>query len=173
MAGDCSKVVRSAVEAFGGIDSLVNNAGVIEPMSLLANVDAQEWMKSWAINLLGPLMLTRQALPHIKSRRGCIINVSSGAATRSIRGWGAYSTAKAALDHFAQILADEEKDVTCIGVRPGVVDTAMQETIVGEGGAGMPPDEHAKFVKQKAEGRLLSPEKPAERDSCIGTRGPA
>jgi NAD(P)-dependent dehydrogenase (short-subunit alcohol dehydrogenase family) len=171
-AEDCSRLVRTTIEAFGSIDSLVNNAGVIQPMSLITNVDIQGWMESWEINFFGPLMLSQLAIPYIKHRRGRIVNVSSGAAKRAVLGWGAYSTAKAALDHLTLILAAEEKDITCVGVRPGVVDTAMQEMIVGQGGEGMPIEEHAKFVKQKAEGRLLPVEKPAQAIAALAITAP-
>jgi len=77
-----------------------------------------------------------------------------------IQGWGAYCTAKAAVNHFTRVLAEEEPDVTAIAFRPGVVDTAMQAQIRREGASGMPKEAYARFVDYHEQGDLLPPEVP-------------
>ena len=158
---DCQQAVDRAVDQFGQIDALINNAGVIEPIAPLASGDPEAWGQNLAVNLLGPVMLTQAALPHLRQRHGHVINISSGAAIKVIPGWAAYCSAKAALNHFTRMLAVEEPDITAIAFRPGIVDTTMQATIRTEGAEGMPEDDHARFVRFYEEGELLPPEVPA------------
>jgi NAD(P)-dependent dehydrogenase (short-subunit alcohol dehydrogenase family) len=117
-------------------------------------------------------MLSQMSLPHLREVEGRVVNISSGAAQRAIRGWAAYSTAKAALDHLTLILAAEQKGVASVGLRPGVVDTQMQVEIVERGGAGMPQDEHQKFVKQKQDGKLIDPALPGRAAAALALHAP-
>lgn len=154
----CNKAIAEAVQHFGRLDALVNNAGIIEPIEPLSEADLQAWEANWRINLLGPLMLVRATLPHLRETKGRVVNVSSGAAVKVVRSWGAYSTAKAALNHFNRFLAEEEPNITAIAFRPGVVDTSMQSTI--RGSSKMQPDDHTFFMDLHNDGELLPPELP-------------
>jgi NAD(P)-dependent dehydrogenase (short-subunit alcohol dehydrogenase family) len=158
---DCERVVIEAVRRFGQIDAVVNNAGVLGPMAPIAEADPEAWETNWAINVLGPIVMSRSALPHLRSRGGRVLNVSSGAAINVIPGWGAYCVAKAALNHFTRVLAVEEPDVTSLSFRPGVVDTDMQATIRSSGAGWMPEEVYDRFVRYYTEGELLPPEVPA------------
>ncbi|MGD8624131.1 MAG: SDR family NAD(P)-dependent oxidoreductase [Anaerolineae bacterium] len=159
-AGDCERVVAGTVERFGRLDALVNNAGILEPIAPLAEMEAGAWEKNWAVNVLGPALMIRQALPHLRKRQGRILNVSSGAAVHAIPGWSAYCLAKAAINHLGRMLAAEEPEVTTLAFRPGVVDTAMQATIRRDGAQGMPGEDHERFVRYHQQGELLPPEAP-------------
>jgi NAD(P)-dependent dehydrogenase (short-subunit alcohol dehydrogenase family) len=159
-AGDCERVVAGTVERFGRLDALVNNAGILEPIAPLAEMEAGAWEKNWAVNVLGPALMIRQALPHLRARQGRILNVSSGAAVHAISGWSAYCLAKAAINHLGRMLAAEEPEVTAIAFRPGVVDTDMQATIRRDGARGMPGEVHDRFVHYHQQGELLPPEAP-------------
>jgi NAD(P)-dependent dehydrogenase (short-subunit alcohol dehydrogenase family) len=159
-AADCQRIVAEAIETFGRLDALVNNAGVIGPLAPIADGDAQAWQENLTTNVLGPFMLTQAALPHLRQRQGRVINVSSGAAIKVISGWGAYCVSKAALNHFTRVLAEEEPEITTLSFRPGVVDTAMQITIRREGAEGMPAESYAEFIRYHEEGKLLPPEVP-------------
>jgi NAD(P)-dependent dehydrogenase (short-subunit alcohol dehydrogenase family) len=169
---DCRRAVHESVERFGGLDAVVNNAGAIQPIAQIADVDIEHWVLNWRVNFLGPLMLCQLCLPYLRESQGRVVNISSGAAQRAIRGWAAYSTAKAALDHLTLILAAEMKDVVSVGLRPGVVDTQMQVEIVQRGGAGMPQDEHQKFVKQKQDGKLIDPAFPGQAVAALALYAP-
>jgi NAD(P)-dependent dehydrogenase (short-subunit alcohol dehydrogenase family) len=160
VAADCRRAVAEAVERYGGLDAVVNNAGVLEPIAPIAEGDPQAWEENLRINVLGPVLVTQAALPHLRQRQGRVLNVSSGAALHVIPGWAAYSASKAAVNHFTRALAVEEPEVTAIAFRPGVVDTAMQATIRAEGRRGMPEEEYARFVHYYQEGELLPPEVP-------------
>jgi NAD(P)-dependent dehydrogenase (short-subunit alcohol dehydrogenase family) len=158
---DCQRLIAEAAQTFGGVDAVVNSAGTIRPIARIADADPRAWQENWAVNLLGPVQLTRAALPLLRQTHGRVIHVSSGAAIKVIQGWAAYCTAKAALNHFSRLLAEEEPEITSIAFRPGVVETAMQAVIRHEGAESMLDEEHARFVREHEEGILLPPEVPA------------
>ncbi len=160
VAGDCWRAVEETVEHFGQLDGLVNNAGMIGPIAPIDRWDPEAWQENWATNVLGPVLLTQAALPHLRSCAGRVINVSSGAAVNVISGWAAFCAAKAALNHWTRALAKEEPDITAIAFRPGVVDTAMQAAIRREGAEAMPEEVYNRFVRYFEEGELLPPEVP-------------
>ncbi len=159
-AAVCRAVVQAAVERFGRLDALVNNAGILQPIAPVATADPEAWAANIAVNLLGPFALTHYALPYLRQSRGRLINVSSGAAESVTQGWSAYSAAKAALNHFTRVLAAEEPHIVAISLRPGVVDTAMQQAIREDGAQGMAPDSHQRFRQYHERGELLPPEAP-------------
>lgn len=80
------EVVAAAVGTFGGIDVLVNNAGVMDSMSATADVTDAEWERVLRINLTAPFLLTRAALPHmIAAGGGAIVNTASEARCAAAR----------------------------------------------------------------------------------------
>lgn len=161
------KIIAQALGHYGKIDSLVNNSGIIEPIAPLSKADPEAWRANLEVNLLSVVMLTQRAIPHLRETNGTIISISSGAATRVIPGWGAYSLAKAGINHFTAFLAVEEPAITSLAIRPGVVDTSMQKEIRELGGAGMPESEHDKFVQLHEQGKLLAPELPGRAVACL------
>jgi NAD(P)-dependent dehydrogenase (short-subunit alcohol dehydrogenase family) len=117
------------MRAFGRLDILVNNAALVHPLGKVWETAPNAWEKLVEVNLLGPYLCARAVLPHMLERgSGRIINLSSGAADRNIKGLGAYSVSKAALERLSGILAAEVGDsgVVVTVLRPGVVDTPMQ-----------------------------------------------
>lgn len=154
----CHRLVEQTINHFGALDGLVNNAGIIEPIAAVSDGTPEAWERNLAINVLGPVTLTQAALPHLRPRAGRVVNVSSGAAVRPIPGWSAYCAAKAALNMFNSSLAVEEEAITAIAFRPGVIDTDMQVAIREQGATGMPPDEHARFLRFHQDGDLRPPE---------------
>ena len=159
---DGRKVVETALARLGRIDALVNNAGVLGPMARTQEADPDAWLDCIRVNLWGPFNLCRLCLPHLRKTRGRIVNVSSGAAAHPIYGAGAYCASKAALNLFTAVMATEEPDVACVAVRPGMVDTDMQDRLRGAAQKIMPPDQAGFYVAQKQENRLLSPDTPAQ-----------
>ena len=178
IAGDISdpttarRCVNAAMENFGRLDAAVNNAAIIEPIARLADVSAEAWRRLFDVNVLGAVLLTQAALPHLRERGGRVINVSSGAAVHAIRAWGAYCASKAALNMFNETLAAEEPQITAIALRPGVVDTPMQEVIRKWGADAMPPEDYAHFVSLHHERQLLPPEKPARAIAKLALYAP-
>lgn len=169
---ECQYLVDAAVSQFGRLDALVNNAGILHPIAPIADAEPLGWQENLGINLLGPVLLTQAALPHLRQRNGRAIHISSGAAINAIPGWGAYSVAKAGLNHFNKILAAEEPNITTLTVRPGVVDTEMQALIRNEGSGAMPPERYTYFVDLHRQGKLLPPEKPGRAVALLALHAP-
>lgn len=169
---DCRALVQQAVDHFGRIDALVNNAGVIDPIAPIAEADPAIWRQNFAVNILGPMMLTQAALPHLRQSAGRVINVSSGAAVNATTGWAAYCAAKAALNQFNTVLAVEESTLTAIAFRPGVVDTEMQVAIRREGGTGMSSTDYARFIQYYEQGELLPPQVPGVALAVLALHAP-
>jgi NAD(P)-dependent dehydrogenase (short-subunit alcohol dehydrogenase family) len=172
LEADCHEIVQQTLQAFGRIDGLVNNGGVIEPIGPIADTPPHEWERSWAVNVLGAVALIRLALPSLRQAGGRVINISSGAASNPIPGWGAYASAKAALDHLTRILAGEEPAVTAIAVRPGLVDTQMQITIRETGKGRMGESNYQRLSGAYQQGKLLPPEEPGKAIACLAMAAP-
>lgn len=136
-AGDASAmadVLAKTVDAFGGLDGLINNAGMIDPIARMEAAKAADWAHIFNINLVSPVALTQQALPHLRKRRGVVVNISSGAAHRPLEGWSAYCSTKAAFWMATQALHLEEgAHIDVYGASPGTVDTEMQVQIRASG----------------------------------------
>jgi 3-oxoacyl-[acyl-carrier protein] reductase len=123
-AGDWSRAVNEVVARWGGVDVLVNNAG-ISPRGTAESTGEELWDQVLAINLKGAWLGIKTTLPHLKARRGTIINIGSTRATRPMPGLCAYVTSKAGLLGLTRQVAAEslEVGVTCNMVAPGWVDT--------------------------------------------------
>lgn len=120
--------VAQVAERFGPVSALVNNAGIIDPVGLMHETDAADWMRLIQINIGGAMQATRAVLPSMLARsRGVIVNLSSGAAHTAIDGWSAYCTSKAGLAMFTKCLAAEysSRGIRVFGFIPGVVGTDM------------------------------------------------
>lgn len=168
----CAAIVNAAVDRFGGVDVLVNNAGILEPVGPLDAADADDWVRNLMVNVAGPVLLTKCALSSLRERRGCVINISSGAAVKAVRGWSAYCTSKAALNHFTRMLSAEYPELTSVAVSPGMTATDMQLMIRERGKGRMPEDEHKRFVDAYNNGELRSPVTVASAIVAIGLDPP-
>lgn len=173
LADDCRRAVGETVARFGRLDGLINNAGVLGPIGPLAQADSEGYEKNWAVNVLGPVMMTREAIPHLRQTKGRVLNVSSGAAVHAIEGWGAYCLAKGAMNQLTRMIAAEEPELTAISFRPGVVDTEMQATIRRQGRRGMPDELYARFVGYYQQGELLPPRVPGCVLAVLALHAPA
>jgi len=179
LAGDIShpnvaeRLTEIAVDNYGGIDAVINNAGVLAPLARINDTDPDIWEQNIRINVVGPYRLTRAALPYLRTAaHGRVINVSSGAAVRAVAGWSAYCASKAALNQFTVVLAKEEPLITTLAVRPGVVNTAMQQVLREGGKNAMSPEEHEHYVALYKGGHLLPPEAPAKVCATLALHAP-
>jgi len=121
--------IAEVEQALGPISILVNNAGIVTASGRIAELDPAAWAHDLAVDLSGPFHCARAVLAGMIQRgRGRILNVSSGAGIRPMKGSPAYSVAKAGLNYFTQILAAdlEGTGVVAIAVDPGMLDTDMQ-----------------------------------------------
>lgn len=114
---DCERLVDEARSAFGPVDILVNNAALNYYVPIV-DYATNRWVRSFAVNVHGPFMLSKAVLPEMieRSRASAIVNISSGAAIgpgrgpyedKTVRGGTMYGATKAALERFTQGLAQE------------------------------------------------------------------
>jgi NAD(P)-dependent dehydrogenase (short-subunit alcohol dehydrogenase family) len=125
----------SAADRLGGLDLLVNNAGVLgpSPQPPLAEYPLDVLRQVFEVNVVAPLALAQLALPALRSRGGAIVNVTSDAAVEPYPGWGGYGSAKAAVEQAGRVLAAEEPGLRVWTVDPGDLRTRMhQEAFPGE-----------------------------------------
>lgn len=126
-AGEVEKLVSAAVERFGRIDVLVNNAGVLGPRVPIEDFPKDEWRKVIDANLTGPFLVSKAVIPHMPEG-GSIINVVSGVSVEGRAEWGAYSVSKFGIEGLTQILAAEleERGIRVNAVDPGGMRTEMR-----------------------------------------------
>ena len=128
--------VEACHTAFGRLDVLIGNAGVISPISMLAEAAPDEWGHAIDINLKGVFNGMRAALPGMIERRaGTIITVSSGAAHHALEGWSAYCASKAGAAMLTRCADLEARGagIRVMGLSPGTVATDMQREIRDSG----------------------------------------
>ncbi|WP_306048816.1 SDR family oxidoreductase [Oceaniradius stylonematis] len=129
-------LMERTVETFGGVDVLVNNAGVINPIARLAESDPEAWGNAVDINLKGVYHGVRAVLPvMVEKGSGTIINLSSGAAYGPMEGWSHYCATKAAVLMLTRAVDREYRDlgIRSVGLSPGTVATQMQVDIKASG----------------------------------------
>jgi NAD(P)-dependent dehydrogenase (short-subunit alcohol dehydrogenase family) len=153
------------VERFGRIDLWVNNAGLLEPIGPLRELDPAAIARHIDVNVCGVFYGSRALVRHLHERRGeaVLINISSGAARSAYAGWSAYCAAKAAVDRMSESLWLEEADqgLRVHAVAPGIIDTDMQALIRNCSPEQFPQVQ--KFLDLKAADRFSTPEFIADR----------
>ncbi len=145
---DCERVVREHVERAGGLDLLVNSAGIgiagrVEDAQL-KHIDRQ-----LAINLRGLVLVSQAAIPHLRETKGWIVNLASIAGTQPVPILPIYAATKAAVISLTHSLnADLDDDgVRAIAICPGFVDTPMAEFAGLAGEEMIQPEDCAEVVR--------------------------
>ncbi|MEM7346050.1 MAG: SDR family oxidoreductase, partial [Chloroflexota bacterium] len=150
--GDPKRIIAETIAKYGQLDILVNNAGT-HTMGPLVETSDEEIERTYRINVFGPLVLSREALPHLIKAKGSIINISSTVANGAIAGQSVYGSSKAAVDHATRTLAVEygPSGVRVNAVAPGVTATDMA------GGALTDDTMMAMIIGQTPLGRVGDP----------------
>jgi 3-oxoacyl-[acyl-carrier protein] reductase len=133
---DVRRLIESAIDAFGRIHILVNNAGVYGPMGPIDQVDWTEWARSIEINIYGSVLPIRAILPHFRQHRyGKVIQLSGGGATAPLPRVTAYAAAKAAVVRLAESVALDVKDegIDVNSLAPGALNTRMMSELIAAG----------------------------------------
>ncbi|MFV0244069.1 MAG: SDR family oxidoreductase [Qingshengfaniella sp.] len=128
--------VDAALSAFGQIDVLVNNAGVIEPIARIEEAEPEAWGKVIDVNTKGVFHGMRAVLsPMLAAGQGTVLTVSSGAAHKPAEGWSHYCASKAATAMLTRSLHLEcgGRGIRAFGLSPGTVATRMQAEIKASG----------------------------------------
>jgi NAD(P)-dependent dehydrogenase (short-subunit alcohol dehydrogenase family) len=123
---DCARIVAGHAEHFGGLDVLVNSAGV-GIAGTLGELSTKHWDLQQSVNLRGTFLVTREALPLLRASKGYVVNLASIAGTMPTPGLAAYGAAKAAVIAMTRSLVREEAGagVRATALCPGFVDTPM------------------------------------------------
>jgi len=154
--------VAAVAAAHGGIDIVVNNAGVGAQGTVEDN-DDDEWRRVLDVNLLGIVRVTRAALPHLRaSRAAAIVSTSSIAATTGLPQRALYSASKGAIAALTLAMAADHlhDGVRVNAVNPGTADTPWIGRLLGS--APDPVAERAALEARQPHGRLVSPDEVAD-----------
>jgi benzil reductase ((S)-benzoin forming) len=164
---DTSKINEMMRDVFRAIDPeeveeivLINNAGIIHPIRLIGEAEASEKLiRCINVNLTSAMLICDRFVRETEDWQvpRKVMNLSSGAASRTVKAWSAYCAAKAGLEMYSRCLYEEQKDnanpVKIVSFAPGVVNTEMQEEIRNSQPEHFP--ELNRFVDMKESGKLL------------------
>jgi 3-oxoacyl-[acyl-carrier protein] reductase len=159
--GDIANFYTITLQALGGFEIVVNNAGIHGPIGATEEVNWSAWQHAIAVNVLGTVNSCRHAVKHLKSRgsaarRGKIINLSGGGATQPQPGLSAYGTAKAAVVRFTETLAAEVErfGIDVYALAPGALATRLMQELKQAGPERIGLDYHARIEELSAKGGM-------------------
>ena len=133
---DVERAIDETVNAFGPLDVFIGNAGLLDPISHLAEADPEAWGNTIDVNLKGVFNGMRAAMPDmIKRGEGTIITISSGAAHGPVEAWSSYCASKAGAYMLTRCADKEARQhgLRIMGLSPGTVATDMQRDIKASG----------------------------------------
>ena len=142
---DARRTITMALDTWGRIDALVNNAGAGAILPL-AHTTADRITDIFSVNVLGPSLLAAAALPHLKETRGAIVNISSTFGHRPVAGLSHYAASKAALEHLTRCWALE---LAPLGIRVNAVAAGPTESGALTGMMGLSPEQAAAIKEQE------------------------
>jgi NAD(P)-dependent dehydrogenase (short-subunit alcohol dehydrogenase family) len=145
---DCARLLAAHLDAHGGLDVLVNSAGV-GIAGRIGDMDTKQFDLQQAVNLRGAFLVTREALPALREARGYVVNLASLAGTIPTPGLASYGASKAALVSLSRSLAREEAEagVRVTALCPAFVDTPMTTWTGLEGSEMIQPEDCAELVR--------------------------
>ena len=140
--GATARALRGALARSGGLDVLVNNAGIGWKASI-EDTSRDQWREILETNLIAIADLTRLCLPALRDSKGTVVMVNSGAGVRIYPGDAAYTVSKWALRSFTECLRESERGrIRVVSVHPGRIDTDMQVRMQMQAGRPYRPEEH-------------------------------
>ena len=146
--GECARLVASHLEAHGGLDVLVNSAGV-GIAGRIGDTSTKHFDLQQSVNLRSAFVVTREALPALRASRGYVVNLASIAGTIPTPGLATYGAAKAALIALTRSLVREEREtgVRATAICPAFVDTPMTTWTGIDGAEMIQPEDCAELVR--------------------------
>lgn len=169
-----SQTAKLIISNFEHLSGIVHNAGTINPIGNMLDIEREKWERTIQVNLLGVQDLTRSLDSIIGGEKHTrLTTISSGAAQRSLHGWSAYCVSKAGLDMWTKCMAEEgeNENISALAIAPGIVDTAMQKEIRDADESSFPLLQN--FKDYYANGELSNPEDVAIKllPYCLGKLG--
>ncbi len=148
------EVIKNRLHDVNAVSALVNNAGTLNPLVPMKDIDPKDWNHALNTNLNAALFLPKMI--YDKLTHGRVLNIGSGAAYFAIRGWAAYCVSKAALSMLTKCWQLESDSIAFASVMPGIIDTNMQ--VIARSREN-PDYERVNFYQRlKEENRLVSPD---------------
>lgn len=157
----CADLVSACISRFGRLDLLVNNAGIYHPANAERTSD-EIWLSTMAINLNAPFYLSRESMPHLRERKGAIINIASDWGLVGGKDAAAYCASKGGIVLMTKAMALDHahEGVRVNAICPGDVETPM---LYAEGAArGLGPEEAVRDASRASPtGKVTGPEEVA------------
>ncbi|MFN2456731.1 MAG: SDR family oxidoreductase [Chitinophagaceae bacterium] len=172
---DCRRFIESTISVFGGIDILINNAG-ISMRALLEDASIDVLRSVMNVNFFGAVYCTKYALNSIIERKGSIVGVSSIAGYRGLPGRSGYSASKFALQGWLEAIRTEllDKDVHVMWVCPGFTTSNIRNTALNQDGdpqGESPMDESKMMSSEKCAAHILKAIKKKKRTLVLTFTG--
>ncbi|WP_435197494.1 SDR family NAD(P)-dependent oxidoreductase [Natronomonas sp. EA1] len=168
--------IAETVDTFGGLDCLVNNAGIAGPTAPVEDVSEAEWEHTMDVNVTGVFRCVKHAAPHLReSDQGRVVTISSISGKRPLEGRTPYTASKAALIGLTRTLAFElgDDDVTVNTVCPGATRGPRIDDVIekqaAQRGVDFETAKQAVFTDDTALGRLTDPEDIAEQVAFLAS----
>ena len=167
-------LIDETVATFGGLDGVVNNAGIAGPTAPVTDVDVDDWDLTMAVNAKGPFLVAKHAVPHlIESDRASVVNISSISGKRPLEDRTPYTASKMAVIGVTRTLAFElgNDNVTVNAVCPGAtagprIDRVIQRQAERRG-ISIEEAKRTVFTDDAALGELVEPEDVAKTVSFL------
>ena len=158
-AAQVENAIEALVDAFGGLDSVVNATGVAVPNKRVVDLAEEDWDTVIDTNLKGCFLIARHSVPFLRARGGgAIVNLSSAAGTMADAGESAYCSSKAAINMLTRVVALEtaKEGIRCNVVAPSIVRTPMIEAECQRSELG--PEAYERMLERITPlGRLVKP----------------
>ena len=172
---DCRRFIESTIKVFGGIDILINNAG-ISMRSLFKDVDVNVIRKLMEVNFFGAVYCTKYAVDSLMKRKGTIVGISSIAGYRGLPGRSGYSASKFALQGWLEAIKTElaEDDVHVMWVSPGFTTSNIRNAALNSNGQQQgesPMDENKMMTADECAQRILKAIKNKKRSLVMTFTG--
>jgi NAD(P)-dependent dehydrogenase (short-subunit alcohol dehydrogenase family) len=152
---DNDRLVAETVKAFGSVDVFIANAGVYGPKGPIETVDWEEWVEAININMNGVVLGCRSVLPHMKQKKkGKIIILSGGGATKPMPNLSAYAVSKAGVMRFMETLAGEvaSYNIDVNAIAPGALNTRLLDEVLAAGPEAVGEAFYQASLKQRDSG---------------------
>jgi NAD(P)-dependent dehydrogenase (short-subunit alcohol dehydrogenase family) len=152
---EVQELVSATLKQFGQLDILVANAGIYGPKGPIEDIDWQAWSDAIDINLKGTVLQCRAVIPYFKQqKKGKIIILSGGGATKPMPFLSAYAASKAGVVRFAETLAEEVRTfhIDVNTVAPGALNTRLLDEILDAGPAKVGQEFYQQSLQQKQQG---------------------
>ncbi|MFM9007330.1 MAG: SDR family oxidoreductase [Bacteroidota bacterium] len=172
---DCEHLIAETVRVYGGVDVLVNNAG-ISMRALFADLDLNVLHQLMDTNFWGAVYCTKAAMPYLLERRGSVVGISSIAGKKGLPGRTGYSASKFALEGFLETLRTEnlKKGLHVLVACPGFTASEIRQTALSANGRPQgesPRSESEMMSAEEVASRIITAVEKRKRDLILTTTG--